>query len=160
MITYIKRTRLDTKSMMEKYITRYHDEVDTHRWCTRFLRRVCWHTNNSWDRPLIRMGVIGPGRIENTPMLVQSERSAIDFLLYEDVVRAEGESVTQVITRLAKDICSTEMNNPVDKLGLRALYSNLHAALREHYGASSIRVALIDCYRQDQTYSLLGCLQD
>ena len=159
MLTLMQYTRLDTKSMMERYITRYHDVVDSRRWCTRFLRRVCWHTNNSWDRPLLRMGVIGPGRIDQTPGLSVVERSSLDYLLYDDVVRNEDETVQDVITRLAKDICSTEMNNPADALGLRALYSNLHAALRELHPQTEIRIALIDCYRQDEVHVLLGCVQ-
>ena len=105
------------------------------------------------------MGVIGPGRIDQTPGLSVVERSSLDYLLYEDVIRNEDETVQDVITRLAKDICSTEMNNPADALGMRALYSNLHATLRELNPHVDIRVALIDCYRQDEVHVLLGCVR-
>ena len=150
-------TRYDGRDMIQSHLSWYADLAPTQDWYDRAYRKVLQIHSNTWKHHRTALGVVGQALFDDRPSFSCRENAPVTEA---SVVMADGETIDDSISRLARDFVMTDKSDPQDRVGRNRLSVGLQhqiaQLMKQHIPNPSIRLILVDCVHPDDTTVYVG----
>ena len=150
-------TRYDGRDMIQSRLSLYADIAPTQDWYDRAYRKVLQIHSNTWKHHRTALGVVGQALFDDRPSFSCRENAPVTEA---SVVMADGETIDDSISRLARDFVMTDKSDPLDRAGRNRLSVSLQyqiaQLMKQRIANLSVRLILVDCYQPDDTTIIVG----